>query len=92
MAEAKASLDERYRLKDSMRLRREAFGALLFDADCEALYVLRPAAVMPLLAKLDGTATLREAAEAAYHHDQSSLRSSLVVVEQLMDWGVVNEV
>jgi putative mycofactocin binding protein MftB len=91
MAEARASLDERYKLRDSVRLRREAFGALLFDADCEALYVLRPAAIVPLLAGLDGTATLREAANAAYNREVS-LQPSLAVIEQLMDWGVVDEV
>jgi putative mycofactocin binding protein MftB len=91
MAESRASLDERYKLKDSVRLRREAFGALLFDADCEALYVLRPAAIVPLLARLDGTATLREAATAAYNGD-ASLQPSLAVIGQLMDWGVVDEV
>ncbi len=91
MSEIRVSLDERYRLKDSVRVRRENFGALLFDADTEALYVLRPTSIVPLLKRLDGTATLREAATAAYNHE-ASLRPSLAVVGQLMDWGVVDEV
>lgn len=85
------SLDERYKLKESIRVRRETFGALLFDAESEALYVLRPAAVMPLLTRLDGTSTLREVVATAYNHE-ASLRPSLTVVGQLMDWGVVDEV
>jgi hypothetical protein len=72
-------------------VRRESFGALLFDVDSEALYVLRPAAVFPLVARLDGTSTLREAVDAAYHHELS-IQPSVVVVSQLIDWGVVDEV
>ena len=91
MAESRISLDERYKLKDSIRWRRESFGALVFDADCEALYVLRPAAIGSLLARLDGIATLREAATAAYNQE-ASLRPSVAVIGQLIDWGVVDEV
>lgn len=91
MAGLNASLDSRYRLRDSVRVRCEAFGALLYDGESEALYVVRPAAATALLRKLDGKSTLREVVSGTYQDDRS-FKPSLALVERLMDWGIVDEV
>lgn len=86
-----ASLENRYRLRAGIRVRREEFGALLYDADSEALYVIRPPAATALLASLDGCADLGTIVKAIYGNEGAASQA-LALVAQLLEWGALDEV
>lgn len=86
-----ASFDGRYRLRAGVRARCEEFGALLYDPDSEAIYVVYLPAAMALFRRLDGVATLREVLHAGCG-DQRTLAASEAIIRQLVEWGVLDEV
>ena len=85
------NLDKKYRLRNGVLARQEHFGALLYDADTEALYVVWPAASMTLLRRLDGTLTLRDTVRSVYASEASEA-PSVTMVSQLLEWRVIDEI
>lgn len=84
-------LDHRYRLSPKVKLRRERFGALLYDRERGHLYSLSPPLVAALSELIQGK-TPGEVLETS--SGESALRGSSKVVkalEKLERIGVINE-